>query len=482
MIERPKLSRLRLGLSARLLLLTILFVMVAEVFIYVPSIAQFRKSWLEERLAAAQIAALALVATSDFMVSDDLAKELLANAQVQAVVLKRGDSRKLILGDDMPINVTARYDLRKSGPVDLVVDAFTAMRRNDDGLIEVTGRTRENAGEYVQIILKEMPLSEAMYAHTRNVVFLSLMISLITASLMCLSLLWLMVRPITRIAASMMAFREAPEDGTRVMTPSGRSDEIGMVQRELGEMQEAVRAALHQKTHLANLGGAVAKINHDLRNILASAHLISDRLNTSQDPTVMSVAPRLLRAINRAVNLCQQTLEYSKSDESAPRIKSFEIRSILEEVASSLGLDGAAATAIVWRNDISSDLLVNADPEHIFRALLNLCRNAQQILEIGVPPSGRQEILARGVLTNGAVMIEIEDSGPGFPAQALQYLFEPFRGNARSGGTGLGLAIARELIVANGGAIELAHSDSNGTVFRITLPAGQASKTKRRAR
>lgn len=482
MITKPKTGWLRLGLSARLLLLTILFVMVSEIFIYVPSIAQFRKNWLEERLAAAQIAALALVATSDFMVSDDLARELLANAQVQAVVLKRGDSRKLILGDDMPINITARYDLRKDGPVHLVIDAFRAMRRNDDGLIEVTGTARENAGEYVQIILKEMPLCDAMYGHTRNIILLSLIISLITAGLVYLSLLWLMVRPITRITQSMTAFRDAPEDSTRIMPPSQRGDEIGMVQRELGEMQKAVRAALHQKTHLANLGTAVAKINHDLRNILASAHLISDRLSASQDPTVQSVAPRLLRAINRAVDLCQKTLEYGKSDEPSPRAEHFEVRSLLEEVASSLGIDSAATTAIHWRNDIAPDLLVNADPEHIFRSLLNLCRNARQILEAGAPPSGRREIIVRGALMNNTVIIEIEDSGPGFPPQALEHLFEPFRGNARSGGTGLGLAIARELIVVNGGAIELASSDSNGAVFRITLPAGQASRVKRQAR
>ncbi len=468
---RPK--KPYIGLSARLLVLTTIFVMIAEVLIYVPSIAYFRQTWLEERLAAAQIAALALVATSDYMVSDELAKELLENAEVQAVVLKREDNRKLILGDDMPLNITARYDLRNANFLSLIMDAFITMRRNDDGLIEVTGNARQNAGDYVQIILKEMPLAHAMYIHTRNIVFLSLIISFITASLVYLALSWLMVRPIRRITENVVSFRDKPEDATRIIRPTMRSDEIGIVQRELFEMQGAVRTALRQKTRLAHIGAAVAKINHDLRNILSSANLISDRLSNIDDPTVQALAPRLVHSIDRAAELCEKTIEYARSDDMPHNRQAVALLSICEDIRLSLGLNPENSTAegVEFIIDVAPGHKVVADPRQLYRVLLNICKNSQQVLEAMPPDHHRKTIKIRSFLENNRVNFEIEDTGPGMPAAALAHIYEPFRGSARSGGTGLGLAIARELLEANGGRIDLVRSDENGTCFHLCLPA-----------
>src|SRR5690606_29308257 len=134
----------RQSLSARLLLLTIGFVMLAEVLIYVPSIAAFRRDWLEDRLDMAQIAALALEATANLMISDELAGELLENAGVEAVVLQRADARQLILGDEMPREVAAAYDLRIANAWSLVRDAAADMfALKDHMLVQVTGDARQ---------------------------------------------------------------------------------------------------------------------------------------------------------------------------------------------------------------------------------------------------------------------------------------------------------------------------------------------------
>ena len=84
--------RVRIGLSGKLLVLTILFVMVAEVLIYVPSIANFRLNWLNDRLAAAHTAALVLDAAPSGMVPESLAKQILNSIGARAVAMKMGNA------------------------------------------------------------------------------------------------------------------------------------------------------------------------------------------------------------------------------------------------------------------------------------------------------------------------------------------------------------------------------------------------------
>jgi hypothetical protein len=90
--DEPKTGpqRLRLGLSGKLLVLTILFVMISEALIYVPSIANFRLSWLNDRLAAAHTAALVLDAAPSGMVPDSLARQILGSVGARALAMKMG--------------------------------------------------------------------------------------------------------------------------------------------------------------------------------------------------------------------------------------------------------------------------------------------------------------------------------------------------------------------------------------------------------
>ncbi len=116
----------------------------------------------------------------------------------------------------------------------------------------------------------------------------------------------------------MVRFREDPENPARIVVPSGRTDEIGIAERELGAMQRDLASMLQQKSHLAALGLAVSKINHDLRNLLASAQLFSDRLASVPDPNVQRFAPQLMRSLERAIAFCQSTLSYGQVKEPPP--------------------------------------------------------------------------------------------------------------------------------------------------------------------
>jgi signal transduction histidine kinase len=141
-------------------------------------------------------------------------------------------------------------------------------------------------------------------------------------------------------------------------------------------------------------------------------------------------------------------------------------RDAVEAVAQSLGLNGEGP--VRWNDNVSPDFQVRADPDQLYRVLLNLCRNASQ----AIGDEGSITVIAFRAI--GFDVIEIEDTGPGIPAHAQEHLFEPFRGGTRADSTGLGLSISRELVRAHGGDITLIRSDDRGTVFRITLPRESA--------
>jgi signal transduction histidine kinase len=448
------------SLSARLLVLTVFFVMLSEVLIYVPSVARFRLVYLQEKLAAGQLASLSLEATPDNMVSEELRKELLGQVGARGVVLIQDAAHALMLSDDMPAEIDASYDLRSASPMPLIRDAFETLL-SEPRIIRVVGPARGNGGTTVEVILDEAPMQAAMLDYSSRIMALSIVISLITATLVYLSLQFLMVRPMRRITESMMAFHAAPEDTSKDIAPSGRSDEIGMAQRELAQMQADLRASLRQKTHLAALGTAVSKINHDLRNVLATAQLVSDRLAHSEDPEVQRLTPPLVASLDRAIDMCMQTLAFGRADEPEPKRRVFTLHVLLDDVGASLGLMGE--NAIVWRNETPEDLQVNADREQMFRVFLNLGRNSVEVLE------GSGEIRVTAEREDSTVTIEFADTGPGLSARARQHLFEPFAASSRSGGTGLGLAISRELMRAHGGDITLGKSDQ-GALFRLQLP------------
>lgn len=460
-------SRLRIGLSGRLMIFTIAFVLLAEVLIYVPSISQFRLQYLENRLSGAQIASLAVEASPGNSLSGLLEQELLANAGVLAVALLRNDARYLMLSGELPDEVDAHFDLRKTTPLSAILDAFRTLVASDGRAIRVLSDPGHGGGAIIDILMLEAPLQQAMLEYSRNILGLSLFISLITATLIYVSLHLLLVGPIRAITASMTRFRQNPQAPDAIIARSARSDEVGVAERELAQMQGVVRQALQQKNHLAELGGAVSKINHDLRNILAHAQLVSDRLSSLDDPTVRQLAPSLIQSVGRAIDLCTETLNYSSADERPPRRLRFELSPLIDEIGATLGI--APDHAIRWINAVPAILEVDADPDHIFRIIQNLGRNAVQAMG----PTGEVRIEARRDGT--VVSIDVIDTGPGVPVEARQDLFKAFSGSIQEGGTGLGLAIARELSRAHGGELQLLRTGAKGTAFRIEIPDSEIS-------
>jgi signal transduction histidine kinase len=472
-------SRTRLGLSGKLLLLTLSFVMLAEVLIYVPSVANFRLNWLNDRLSAAYTAALVFDAAPSGTVPDSVARQILQSIGARAVALKMGQQRRLLMAGELPPEVDYTIDMREMTWHEAIVEAFETLFSRENDVMRVMGPA-PMGGEYVEIILDEAPLRKAMAAFSIRILFLSLFISAITAGLVYLALHLLLVRPMRNMTANMVAFRADPENPARIIEGSERGDEIGTAGRELSAMQRDLAGLLAQKTHLAALGLAVSKINHDLRNLLSSAQLFSERLAKISDPHVQRFAPKLMRALERAVDFCQSTLSYGRVQEPPPDRRLVALEPLVEDVRETLGLDGAVAAQVGWISAVERGLDVDADPDQLFRMLLNLARNAVQALESREPRDpGRDQVRITGRREGAVAVIEVSDTGPGLSARAREHLFEAFSGSTKTGSVGLGLAIVAELVRAHGGEVRLVEG-TIGATFRLTIPDRAVELQQRR--
>ncbi|MCJ8144983.1 HAMP domain-containing histidine kinase [Ancylobacter sp. A5.8] len=470
-----------LGLSGKLLVFTLAFVLLAEILIIVPSIAAFRLNWLSDRLAAARTAALVLDAAPEGMISPQLTRELLDSVGAITVAMKRDNTRRLLASTDMPPEVDHHADVRDVSPWQAATEAFDTLLSRDGRVIRAVGTPPRGDG-FIEIVLSETPLRKAMLRFARNIALVSLVIAALTGALVYLGLAWMFVRPMRRLTQRMIAFRDNPSAAPPRPGAADRLDEIGQAERELTLMQRQIADTLQQKNHLAALGLAVSKINHDLRNLLASVQLISDRLADIRDPAVQRFAPKLEAALDRAISYCQQTLAYGRAQEPEPERRMIPLAPLVAEVRDTLGLGPEESAAIGWVESIERGLSVDADPDQLFRVLLNLSRNAVEVLSGRAPNDpDRDQIRITGRREGATVVIEVADTGPGVPEKARAHLFEPFQGSVRRGGTGLGLVIASELMKAHGGDIELVPG-TMGATFQIRVPDRPVDLDAHRAR
>ena len=374
--DGPERRRMRLGLSGRLFLVTVAFVVVAEVLTYVPAVANYRIEWMSDRLAAAQVAALVLDGRTSEPVSEALESRLLAGVNARAIAVRGGGTQRLLAIEPVPDQVADTVDLRD-------VTAFSAVRGAWRTLVAPMREPIRVVGEggigfdRVEILLDEAPLRAAMVDYALRLLVSSLIIAASAAGLVFVVLQVLIVRPVRRLVTSITAFADDPEDAGRIIAPSRRSDEIGQAELALGRMQRSLADQLRQKRRLAELGLAVSKISHELRNLLTGAQLLGDRLEGTADPTVQRVAPRLVGTLARAIRFCEATLAYGRVTERAPRLASTKLAPIFSELPDLAALSAHPVAVRVAADDLS----VLADPEQLGRALANLVRNAVQALD-----------------------------------------------------------------------------------------------------
>jgi signal transduction histidine kinase len=473
----------RTGLSGRLLWLTGLFILFLSAVIYVPSMATFRDNWLGERLSQARAAALILEKAPPDALPKVLVDELLSSMETTMIALRIDNVRRLLALSDMPPMADFEIDLRQRDVLMHLMSAFDTLVFGGARMIRVVGPP-PRGGDFVEIVISEAPLREAMLRFSGTMLAIALTLSTLTALLVFVTLNSLIVGPVKRLAAAVSRFRADPADSRALLPESRRQDEFGTLERAVSEMQQAVQQELRHRERLANLGLAVAKINHDLRNMLASAQLMADRLGALPDQNVQRFVPKLLSALDRAILFCQSTLAYGRAEEQPAQIVPVMLRPLVAEVAELMDLTPQTRPGLTL--DIPVTFAVRADSEHLHRVMTNLIRNARAALE-AMSPEAPAAITVRAHAFEALARIDIEDTGPGIPLQVQERLFRAFSGSSRPGSTGLGLAIAQELMRGMGGTITLLNAGegarhgeadvetgkaslATGTTFRLTLP------------
>lgn len=449
----------RHSLSVRLFWLTIAVILLVELIVFVPSAGEFRREWLSERAEAGRVASLAVEASPSRAVSRELSKALSDAAMVQALAEIDDGVRYQILPPMGEIAMPVlTVDMREQGMIDHMMGAIDTLFSDGSRTLLIVDVGAES-DRVIEVLVPESGLKDEIFIYACNILLLSLLISMSAGALVFSVLYFLLVKPLRRVTRSVEQFRDDPGSWTRRLTSTNRQDEIGRAQNALSDMEEAVSESFRQRARLAELGEAVARINHDLRGSLASAQLVSDSLARSEDPRVQRAAPRLERALERAITLATQTLQYGKASAPSVHIQRCMLRDILDEAAlEALGEDKLG----MWTNDVPMNISVEADPDHIHRIAANLIRNAKEAM------GGEGAIQARF----DDRTLYLHDNGPGLPGEIAETLFKPFASRGKRGGTGLGLAIARDLARSMDGDLKV-HSTSSdeGTCFALTFPA-----------
>lgn len=478
--EAPARNRRRLfwpgGLSARLLVLTVVFATLGGALAIPPALAAYEKQWLLDRVRAAELASLAAEVAPDRVVSDQLKTQLLEGAGVEIVAVSNEGVRRLVFASARPAKAPYLVDLRPKATGLALFAPFQTLL-GDGGRVRVMAEPRFRQADFIEFVATDTELKRALASYLWRLVAIVAGVASLAGLIVYLALNLFLVRPMQRITFAMERFRANPDDPAAVVQLSGRRDEIGRAETELNLMQADLRVALNSRARLAALGEAVAKINHDLRNMLTSAQLASERLASSKDPKVSQALPRLERALDRAVKLAADTLVYGKTQEAAPETQTVGLAGAVKEAAAEARLDGSG---VKLASKVASGDQVTADPDQLHRILVNLLRNARQAIEHQPDRGGVGRVEVSMEAVGGASLIRISDDGPGVPERMRERLFQPFAGSGRPDSTGLGLAIARELAQGHGGDLTLSVTGGQGTVFELRLPGTPPPRARAR--
>ena len=459
------------GLSARLLILTVLIALAAGLSILVPSLADYQESGYLDRARAAELASLAVDVAPARTVSTTIKTQLLKAAGVVSVAVQSDGVRRLEVQAARMPRTPELVDLRNRSFTTWISQPFLTLFSGDDRYVRVVARPRFRDGDFIEVVIPNAPLRTDLAGYLLKVGWVALFIAVVAGAVLFLLLDGFLVRPIQKLTIAMERFRADPDDPSARIALSHRRDELGRAETELDRMQADLRAALASRARLAALGEAVAKINHDLRNMLSSAQIASERLASLRDPRVSQALPRLERALDRAITLATDVLNYGKTQEAAPQPTEIVLAAALQMAAEDAGF---ADHGVGLQTNVAPGARVLADPDQLHRILVNLLRNTREALET----EGRAENgLIRVSLDqeDGASVVRLADNGPGLPEKATAHLFQPFSGSARSGGAGLGLAISRELAQGHGGDLLLVANGPEGAMFELILPGAPAA-------
>jgi signal transduction histidine kinase len=327
---------------------------------------------------------------------------------------------------------------------------------------QLTGLDGQRVGQVV--VLRSLADTGRLFRSISNLLALLWTGSIAAAFLFS----FIIARRVTRpIEALMAGTREFGRGNYDYEIKTGRGDELGALAGAFNQMRSSLKQTqteLLRRERLAAIGQMAGSIVHDLCNPLATISTAAETL--SRDGLAPERRRTLLESqlssVQRMHSMLRELLDFTRGSYDF-KLERHSLATLVER--SVQGVSGHALhKSVVIENQISSDLFVKADAEHLRRVFENLLTNSVQAM----PGGGLVSLVA--VKLDGKARIDVTDNGPGVPIEIRERLFEPFVSHGKQGGTGLGLAIAQSIVEAHGGTISLKATDAPGASFRIILP------------
>jgi signal transduction histidine kinase len=453
------------SLSGRVLWLTVAVILGIELMVLLPGLGRLRTDWMWERVTHAQLLVYTTAETGTEL-DPDVQQHMLDYAGVSSIDYQPPDQPALVL---QGTNIPKPQQIIDIANESIGYSTWRAMVRVA-GLgataVDIRAPSPIEPGATVEVIADAGPLTQELRTDAAHVFTLTVIVALVTGLLVFAVLDRLLVRPMRVITTSIINFREDPEqdDASDLAWLAARpEDDISTAARELKIMQDEMRAALWRNARLAAVGTSVAKISHDLRNILATALLVADRLQSVEDPTVQRATRTLIPAVERASQLVTRTVDFAREGPPPITRTAVELNDLTEEAISVVR---PLNPDVRFANQVPEDLVLPLDRAQIYRVLVNLMKNAAE--------AGAKTIRLATDRDGAVTQLRVSDDGPGLPLRVQDNLFKPFTSSGRYGGTGLGLAIARDLIRAHGGDLVLEETGPRGTVFCMDLSTSDA--------
>lgn len=221
---------------------------------------------------------------------------------------------------------------------------------------------------------------------------------------------------------------------------------------------------LEQQRTMATMGALVAGVAHEVRNPLFAISATVDAMESMAGPQLKEYFEVLREEIDRMTNLMQDLLAYGRP--SQPVFNETTVGSVVDSaIRASSAL--AQKQNVRVEKDVNGDVTISVDRERLARAIQNLIDNAIQHSPAG--SAVRITAAAKKRAKGGHVDIRVVDHGPGFSADVISRVFEPFF-SRRKGGTGLGMSLVQQIVTEHGGEISVGNEADGGGEVTIRLP------------
>lgn len=404
---------------------------------------------------------------SGFQIGPDLLRQISQATAVEAVFMSQGQSLASTLDDQ-----TLREMLRTRIPSEHDLDAPVSLQLGNERYIAATRNLTSSVPSPLQlVVLKSFEPAEKSIHQIDRLVLTAGFLALIVGTLLMVWLSRIVTSPLEDLATGVRAFGVGdsshllPSDGTREVR------ELSLAFARMRDEIVHANQALLESERLATIGRMASSVSHDLRHYLASVYANSEFLASSplSEQERTEILSDIRTAVHGTTELIESMLIFSRAGAGIRR--SHELIAALLERAIALlrAHPDAAGVQLTTASCDPADTAALVDGKQVERAIYNLLLNACQSARTGrEAPS----VEARLRVQDGAIIIEVQDNGPGVPEGIRTSLFQPFVSEGKQKGSGLGLTLAQSIAAEHGGEVVLVATNPGETIFRMTIVRG----------